>query len=293
MLHVMSDHTNIKQKKILFIGGGNMAAAIIAGLVKTNGTKNQENQQNIFVIDRHAAKLAYLKEQYNIHVMHDLTKLPHKIDIIILAVKPTGIKQACFDLLPYCNKDSLIISVAAGVSINYLSKQLPGFNNIIRTMPNTPATIGRGVTVLYHNIELNSDYYVTIANKLFNTIGKTLWVTTEAEINTTMAISGCGPAYIFLLCESLMAGAENLGLDQTIAKQLITHTIAGACELYTNSTKSPDILRQEVTSPNGTTAAALAMLDPELTKKTYIKALQAAVNKAKLIEQELVTQEIS
>lgn len=288
----MSDTNNLKQKKILFIGGGNMASAIIAGLVKTN-SKNDQANQNITVVDHNAAKLTSLKEQFNIHTINTITELQHSVDIIVLAVKPTGIKRACAQLLPYCSKDSLVISVAAGVTLDYLSNQLPGIVNIIRSMPNTPATIGHGFTVLYDNIKSDAQHYRDIADQLFQTVGKTLWVANETEINTTMSISGCGPAYVFLLCESLMAAAENLGITKTTAKQLITNTIAGACELFNYSDKEPIILRQQVTSPNGTTAAAIAELDPELTKKTYIKALQAAVNKAKLIEQQLIDQEIA
>lgn len=282
----MSDANNLTLKKILFIGGGNMATAIIAGLTKINN-----NHQQITVLDHHSDKLFYLKNTFHIQTINSITELKNKTDIIILAVKPMGIKQACQELRDYCSKDTLIISVAAGVTINYLSKQLPGFNNIIRSMPNTPATIGQGITVLYHEIKQHASYHQTLADNLFKTIGKTFWVEQESDINTTMAISGCGPAYLFLLCESLMAAAENLCINKNLAKELIVNTISGACKLYHHSEKSASSLRQQVTSPNGTTDAAITILDPELTKKTYIKALQAAVNKAKIIEQDLIDQE--
>lgn len=274
----------LSEQNILFIGGGNMATAILAGLIKNN-----INPNHITVVDKNQDKLSNLKKIHEINIFNQITpdnRAEIKPDIIILAVKPNAMESACRDIcdLVRDNSNVLIISVAAGVNIHKLSSWLPENTNIVRSMPNTPATIGLGMTILYHNLTDNSEYYKNLSEQFFSCVGKTLWVQQEQEINTYMAISGCGPAYVFLFCESLLSAAKNLGINHDIAKELITSTLIGSCEYYKNSDKLPDVLRREVTSPNGTTEAAVNILDPKNSIEVYTQALQAAVYKAKIIE---------
>ncbi len=280
------NQSSITSKNILFIGGGNMATAIITGLLKAN-----INPKNIYVIDHNEEKLKYLKDNLQVNIFNNISLIKNQVNIIILAVKPFDIKQACKEIKTIINTETLIISIAAGVTLEKLTSYFPNTKNILRAMPNTPATIQKAITVLYQDIHLNNKLQQAenknIAENLFNAIGQTLWVNTEKEINTTMAISGCGPAYIFLLCESLMAAGNKLGIEPHISKKLITATIEGACQLYCNSDKSAATLRKEVTSPNGTTEQAINILNPDTTVQIYINALEAAVNKAKLIEKDL------
>lgn len=284
------NRSNIKSKTILFIGGGNMATAIITGLVRS-----EIKPFNIYVVDHNEEKLQHLKDNFNVNILNSISQIKTNPDIIILAVKPFAIKQACKEIKAITHPNTLIISIAAGVTLDKLINYLPNTKNIIRAMPNTPAAIQKGITILYLSPTLNANPQqseskviidiidiVDIVDNLFNTIGQTLWVNTEDEINTTMAISGCGPAYIFLLCESLMAAGNNLGIEPHISKKLITATIEGACQLYASSDKSAAILRKEVTSPNGTTEQAINTLNPDNTKQMYINALEAAVKKLNL-----------
>lgn len=278
----------LESKKILFIGGGNMASAIISGLMGQNN-----KAPDITVIDHKQTNINKFNELYNLKAYNNidsLANLDYTPDIIILAVKPNVIKHACEQIARLTANNTLIISVAAGITIDMLAHNLPKDTKIIRSMPNTPATVGAGMTILYTNLDKNNQDNLNLINLsqvLFQSVGQTLWVESESEINTTMAISGCGPAYIFLLCESLLEAAKSLGISQNTAKQLITATVNGANKLYINSDKEPGVLRSEVTSPGGTTEAAINTLNPEHFRSVYIKALQAAVDKAKVIEQQL------
>ncbi len=248
-----------------------MASAIISGLVNANFVP----AKHITVFDHNISKLEKLESLYLVNIQQSIINAP---DIIILAVKPHHIKTACSQVYNYIKQDTLIISVAAGIGINQLEQWLPPKTIIIRAMPNTPVSINMGATILYSKLYSNN------AEKLFSSLGEVFWVETEQEITAMMAISGCGPAYIFLLCESLLAAAENFKICPKIAKKLITQTIKGANSLYITATSSPSELRAAVTSPNGTTQAAITVLDPDTQKELYIQALQAAVNRANAIE---------
>lgn len=298
-------NNNLNSKQILFIGGGNMASAIISGLCSSN------NNNNITVVDHNTDKLTQLKQLFNINTVNnidDLFNISNKnlkinlnqdlnknlqIDIIILAVKPKNIKSVCNQIAELTNNYNtinpiLVISIAAGINIHNINKWLNNNNNfhIIRSMPNTPSSIQLGTTILYQDLKNNpeNNYYKNITDDLFQSIGQTIWVDTEQEINTTMAISGCGPAYIFLLCESLMAAAKEQNINKNLAKKLVYNTIKGSVEYFNQSDKSASELRNNVTSPNGTTEAALNVLNIENTKKLYKKAIAAAVLKAKELE---------
>lgn len=277
--------SNLNTKKILFIGGGNMASAILAGLVKSGVPHS-----NIEVVDHNKTKLDNLSELYNISTYTDIKSVKTIAEVIILAVKPNVVKSACQEIKNIIDSNTLIISVAAGVTTASLKNWLNKTKNIIRSMPNTPATIGKGVTILYQNISDDSNssqQYCDLSEKLFNAVGSVFWVNNEDEINTYMAISGCGPAYVFLFCESLFAAAQSLGINPNTAKQLITQTIIGSSEYYLQSDKTASELRREVTSPNGTTEQAVNTLDPISMQEIYTKALAAAVKRAKIIEQDL------
>lgn len=273
--------STLKSKQILFIGGGNMATAIISGLINA-----EIPTSHISVIDHNLDKLNYLQSKYGVHTPQSINDLSNTADIIILAVKPIGIKQACHEINQIINTNTLVISVAAGITIESLSAWLPSTSNIIRAMPNTPAAVRSGMTVLYQKPHIDSNYQ-QVTESLFSAVGSILWVSNEEEINTTMTISGCGPAYFFLFFESLMAAGKNLGLSEDTCKKLITSTANGSCKLYEQSNKSAETLRKEVTSPNGTTEQAINTLDIEKTKNLFTKALEAALKKAKLIERQL------
>lgn len=295
------DNTNSKNtlstthQNILFIGGGNITTAIVSGLTKAK-THNLANI-SITIIDHNQEKLNNLKQLFNIKILNNVKILDFIPDIVILAVKPFAIQTACKEIISYIKPTTLVISVAAGISTSNLRKWLPENTAIMRAMPNTPAAIGFGMTVLYyknhnqdHNQDHNKDHnqdHMKITERLFKAVGEIIWASSEEMINTTMAIAGCGPAYVLLLCESLISAAQQLDIPEPLAKTLICQTLLGASELFKHSEKPASTLRHEVTSPKGTTAAALEVLNPDNMKNLYTKALQAAVLRAKTIEREL------
>lgn len=277
-------------QNILFIGGGNITTALVSGLTRSDASsKTNSYIKHITIIDHNPEKLHKLKHLFNIDTINNLNLLSFIPDIIILAVKPFAIQTACQEIADYIKPQTVVISVAAGIPINNLIQWLPSNTSIIRAMPNTPAAIGQGMTILYNQSDKKSHNHdsVSITNQLFQTVGDTVWVNAEDEINMTMAIAGCGPAYILLLCENLMTAAEQIGISAPLAKKLICQTLAGSSELFKNSDKTADTLRNEVTSPKGTTAAAIEVLNPENMNILYTQALQAAILRAKTIEREL------
>lgn len=269
----------MRSPKVLFIGGGNITSALVSGLMNTELFLPHD----ISVLDHNADKLNNLKKLFNITIFNNLDNCNSIIqaqDIIILAVKPHHIQKVCESIFNFLNSKTVVVSVAAGVSISQLEQWLSNNNLLLRAMPNTPVSINQGVTILYAKKIFN----FSLVETLFQKLGEIVWVQSEEEITTSMAISGCGPAYIFLLCESLLAAASSLNIPPKIAKLLIKQTIHGACSLYANSCETPETLRKNVTSPNGTTEAAIKILDPQQQKQLYTTALQAAVHRAKEIE---------
>ncbi len=269
----------MQSPKMLFIGGGNITSALVSGLMNTDLFL----PNNISILDHNADKLNNLKKLFNFTTFNSLDNCKNLIqeqDIIILAVKPYHVQKVCENISNFLSTKTVIVSVAAGISINQLEQWLLNNNSILRAMPNTPVSINQGVTILYAKKIFNFE----LVQNLFQRVGEIIWVQSEEEITTSMAISGCGPAYIFLLCESLLAAASSLNIPPKTAKLLIKQTIHGACSLFANSCEAPETLRKNVTSPNGTTEAAIKILDPQQQKQLYTTALHAAVQRAKEIE---------
>jgi pyrroline-5-carboxylate reductase len=184
-------------------------------------------------------------------------------DVLVLAVKPQSLDAAASKIAPFADRRTLVLSILAGKTIANLKARLPGARAIVRAMPNTPAAIGRGVTAAYANPEVTAEQR-RWSERLFGVVGAFHWLDDEAAIDAVTAISGSGPAYVFALTEALAAAAEKLGLPAELAMSLARGTVEGSGELMRReSTTSPATLRRNVTSPGGTTAAALAVLQGE------------------------------
>lgn len=259
--------------KIAFIGGGNMANALIGGLVNKLYTHDQ-----ILVIDPNTESLNQLQQKWHVQVAPQPEARLDQAQIVILATKPQQLPEAA-QTIAHRVKNALIISIAAGVRCNDLSRWLDHHSRIIRSMPNTPALIGAGITGMVAMPQV-SEMDKDTANQIMHAVGQTLWFDQENHLDAVTAISGSGPAYIFYFIEALIEGACMLGLTPDQSKQLALATFLGASKLASQSTDAPHILRERVTSKGGTTAAALSSLEQNQVKTAIIHALQVACQRA-------------
>lgn len=240
-------------KTIGFIGSGNMAEAIIKGII---GAELFSPSQ-IMVSDISDERLSYMLSQHGVKITDDNCKLVKSSDIVVLSVKPQTMANALADIKEAAGKDKLFISIAAGITTAYLSESLCDAA-IVRVMPNTPALVGEGASALYAN--KNAKSRLNEARTIFDAIGKAVVVEKEDMIDVVTAVSGSGPAYYFLLMEEMIKTAVKLGLEENIAKDLVLQTAKGSAILAGEADKdkqSPAMLRKKVTSPGGTTQAAL------------------------------------
>lgn len=255
-------------KKVTFVGGGNMATAMLAGL------RRSQPALECHIIEPYAPardKLATLG--VTVHAAANRTAVSGA-DAVVLAVKPQVLKQVCAELLP-CLHGELIVSIAAGTRISTLSRWLNGHARIVRTMPNTPALIGQGITGLYAPSVVVADDVAT-ATALMQSTGTVVHVDAEAMIDAVTAVSGSGPAYVFHWIESMLAAAAAVGFNEADARTLVLATLKGATALAEASDESPSVLRERVTSKGGTTAAALAVLNQRGVQQALVEAVCAA-----------------
>jgi pyrroline-5-carboxylate reductase len=258
--------------KICFIGGGNMAQALIGGLAdKLTAAKN------IHVVDINLQALNKLEQQFGVSTsLHPDTVLA-TADVWVLAVKPQQMHEVVASLLPF-SKNQLVISIAAGIRAEDLSRWLSGHKMIVRAMPNTPALIGKGITGLVALSEVTEEQK-QIANAIMQAVGETVWIEQEEQINAVTAVSGSGPAYVFYFLEAMQSAAIELGLSAEQGKQLALATFAGATELAAQSNQTLVQLRENVTSKGGTTYAALTSMQNNKVEQSIVQALHAAAKR--------------
>ena len=260
-----------------FIGSGNMAEAIIKGII---GAELFSPSQ-VTVSDINAERLSYMQSVYGVTVAEDNCKLVENSDIVVLSVKPQTMADALADIKEAAAKDKLFISIAAGITTAFLAENL-GDAAIVRVMPNTPALVGEGASALYANE--NAKPRLDEAKSIFDAIGKAVIVEKEQLIDAVTAVSGSGPAYYFLLMEEMIKTAVKLGLEENIAKDLVLQTAKGSAILAVEADKnnqSPAILRKKVTSPGGTTQAALETLAAGGFGNLVEAALKSAYDRSK------------
>ncbi|MBW7902071.1 MAG: pyrroline-5-carboxylate reductase [Rhodocyclaceae bacterium] len=240
--------------KITFLGGGNMAAALIGGLVGKGFAA-----ADVAVVELNADNRAKLAADYGVRTFAGSDAAAWDCDLIVLAVKPQQMQAACAPLLPHL-KAQLVVSIAAGLRLADLSRWLGGHRQLVRTMPNTPALIGAGVTGLYALPEVDAAGRAA-AERVLQAVGSTLWIADEALMDSVTAVSGSGPAYVFLFIEALQQAALDLGFTPEQARQMAIETTLGAAKLAAQSAEPASVLRERVTSKGGTTAAALATME--------------------------------
>lgn len=261
-----------------FIGGGNMARAIIQGLIQQGYAP-----EHLWVADNNADKGAALVQDFGIRATDSTTDLIKNTDTLVLAVKPQGLQAALTPLTGLWQSHQVLVSVLAGTRLEVLA-QFCGELPIVRAMPNTPAAVGMGMTALVGNERLSEQQKPAIT-ALFAAIGEAVWLDNETDMDAVTALSGSGPAYYFLFVESMIAAATKLGLDEPLAALLAKQTALGACQMVATSTNSPQELRTQVTSKGGTTQAALAVFQQRGLEAITLEALQAATERSKALSQ--------
>jgi pyrroline-5-carboxylate reductase len=270
----------MQQTKITFIGAGNMASCLIGGLINSG-----YDPQDIWATNPTSIKLQKLAENYHIHTTQNNHFAVEQADIVIFCVKPQGLKEVAIDLAPAIQKHKpLIISIAAGITQQALQTWLGENLPMIRCMPNTPALVSCGTTGLYANNNVTEQQKIN-AESIFRSVGITLWLTQETDIDKITAISGSGPAYFFLMMEALEQSAIMLGFNSEQAHLLTLQTALGAARLALSNQVDLPTLRQQVTSPGGTTAAAIHLFEQSKIREIFSQAVQAAHQRARELAQ--------
>lgn len=268
--------------KITFIGGGNMASSIIGGLMAQGFSAD-----NITVSDPYQPSLDTLAETLAVHTTQDNNQAVNGADIVVLAVKPQAMQQVTEAMQRAVQAQKpLIISIAAGIEMSSLDHWLGGSLAIVRCMPNTPALVQKGATALYANAAV-TDAQRQQTDQILAAIGIALWVDSEAKLDAVTAVSGSGPAYFFLLMEAMQAAGETLGLNKQEANQLTLQTALGAAEMAMSSDVDAAELRRRVTSPNGTTEAAINSFESSGFSAIVHTALTAAKDRSEQLAKEM------
>ncbi len=261
----------MKTNKIAFIGCGNMAKSLIGGLLA-----NDFNVHDIIASDPNIEQRKSLSDELKIHTVATNNEVVEIANVVILAVKPQVMKQVVSELADAIKqKDKLIISIAAGIRLESLESWLQSREAIVRVMPNTPALIQAGIAGMYASAKTN-DEQKRLAKYIMSSVGSAVWLKDEKQIDSVTALSGSGPAYFFYFMEAMENAALELGLSSEIARKLTLETALGAAKMAVSSTQTPAELRQNVTSPGGTTEQAITIFQNEKLDEIVKQAMQAA-----------------
>ncbi|MFC1941079.1 pyrroline-5-carboxylate reductase [Chloroflexota bacterium] len=266
--------------KITFIGGGNMGEAMLSAILD----KGLSQPQDISVSDVSEIRRQYLEQKYDVTAMNDNRLVVDKSEVVVLAIKPQNLAEVMTEISGQLQPTQLVLSIIAGASVQTLSSGLD-HKRVVRAMPNTPAQIGEGISVWTATDEV-TEQQKKWAGAILGAMGKEIYFDDEKYIDMATAVSGSGPAYFFLFVEALVEAAVQIGLPGDVAQELALQTMLGSGHLIQKSGKQPDELRRMVTSPGGTTAEALLILDKGGFTSLIKQAVSAAYNKAKRLGSE-------
>lgn len=267
---------------ISFIGAGNMASAIIGGMLASGF-----DAERIWASAPDDSHLQALRNDFGVSVTTDNRYCAQQGDVIILAVKPQIMAAVCRDIAPVVqNTRPLMVSIAAGLESATLDNWLGGGLPLVRVMPNTPSLVGKGAAGLYANDQVSEAQKETVT-QIFSSIGSALWVTEEPALHAVTALSGSGPAYFFLMLEALESAATKAGMAAETARALAIQTMAGAAEMAARSDQEPAQLKRNVMSPGGTTEQAINAFEAGGLRTLVEQAFQAAQQRSEAMAREL------
>lgn len=265
-----------QQRRLAFIGGGNMATSLIGGLLNAGWEPGQ-----ITVAEPDESRRRTLAERFSVAVTGDNATAVSGSDTVVLAVKPQVLADACAEIAPVLpDEPPLVISVAAGVRLDSLRGWFGRPAPLVRAMPNTPALVGAGISALFAGEDVDGPGRAE-AERILRAAGEVAWVAKEAQMDVVTAVSGSGPAYFFLILEALEEAAVAEGLDRETARTLARETASGAAALARDAGEAPAVLRARVTSPGGTTARGLAALESGGLRPTLAEAVAEAANRSR------------
>lgn len=268
--------------RIGFIGGGNMARSLVGGLIA-----GEVDPRRIDVADPSHEKRRELAERFGVTTTEDNQAVAGAVDVLVLAVKPQVMREVVTAIAPGLPEPApLLVSIAAGIRAASLARWLGRPLPLVRAMPNTPALVRSGATALYANPEVSAEQRDR-AESVMRAVGQTLWIEDEALMDAVTAVSGSGPAYFFLFMEALEQAAVDLGLDPEAAHLLTLETAQGAARMALSSDEGPGALRERVTSPGGTTEAALEAFAEGGFNALVLRAVKAARDRADALADEL------
>ena len=260
-------------KKIAFIGPGVMAEAMIAGLLR----KKLAKAENIIASGPRAERGADLSKKYKIKTSVDNASTASQADIVVLSVKPQRLSEVMKGLYKI-RPDALVLSIVAGASIQKISRTLK-HQAVVRSMPNTPGQIGEGITVWTASARTSKEQR-EMARQILGALGEEVFVEDESYLDMATALSGTGPAYIFLFTEALIDAGVHMGFPRRIAEKLVLQTIKGSASFYEGASRHPATLRNQVTSPGGTSAEALYYLEKAGFRTAISRAVWAAYQRS-------------
>ncbi len=269
----MTKSNAIQQQTIAFIGGGNMASAIIGGLLRQGLPPAQ-----VEVVEPFAEARDRLQSQFGVTAQEHAGAALARAQLVVWAVKPQTFKDAATQARAHTQK-ALHLSVAAGIRSDSIAAWL-GTGRIVRSMPNTPALVGKGMTALFARPDVTAADRALV-EEVIATTGESLWVQQEKQLDAVTALSGSGPAYVFFFLEAMTKAGVEMGLSAQQAHKLAVGTFVGASELARASEDPPDVLRQRVTSKGGTTYAAITSMEKDQVQALFVKAMHAANTRAR------------
>lgn len=263
------------EKSIGFIGCGNMAQAMITGIVTSKIVKGK----NVFVSDRDEEKLKYIKDNFNVNTSKSNEEVAEKSDIIILAVKPNKYGEVIEGIKDYVKKDVIIVVIGAGITIDYVEESFKKKLKVIRTMPNTPALVGEGMSAICYN-ELVEEYDLKVVVDIFKSFGK-VEIIEENLMDAIPAISGSSPAYVYMFIEALADGAVLDGVPRDKAYKMAAQSVLGAAKMVLETGEHPGELKDRVCSPAGTTIEAVYSLEKNNFRGTVMEAMRKCTDKTR------------
>ncbi len=280
------EYTLSTSPTISFIGAGNMASAIIGGMLESGFEAGK-----IWVSAPDDGHLQSIRKKFGVSVTTDNRHCAQQADMVILAVKPQVMRNVCVDIAPVVqNTRPLMVSIAAGLAATTLDQWLGGGMPMVRVMPNTPSLVGKGAAGLYANDQVK-DKQKTMVESVFSSIGSALWVEDESLLHAVTALSGSGPAYFFLMLEALEEAATGAGLPAETARKLAIQTMAGAAEMAGRSEHDPGQLKRNVMSPGGTTEQAIHTFEDGGLRELVKKAYSAAYDRSGEMSKELAAKQ--
>ena len=266
---------SVTTKRIAFIGAGNMAEALIKGMLVSKVI----SAKRIIAADVNAARLSWIHDEYGIKTESSNQRAAKWADIVVFAVKPQVLPEVLENIAPSLGPGKTVISIAAGVPTERIERALPKKTPVIRAMPNTPALVQRGVSAIAKGA-FATRTHARLAREIFHSVGIVIQIE-EKLMDAMTAVSGSGPAYAFLLMEAMMKAAVAHGLPREDALNIVAETVRGAGELVARTHQSPEKLRQRVTSPGGTTEAAIKVFQQKKLDATVAQAINAAVKRSR------------